>query len=204
MGAAPGRAKTCKIMQIAFVRTSNSLPPSYPCSLLSILLLLLLHRLTVDFLRFQARHFLSLPLSRTLFLPVSPLSTTLSSTFLLFSSHSLSLLRSSAFGNIHPRPIALLRFYPPILPVDLARARVSVKNVSTIVCAAFVPLFLPRGWNTRLGGARHHRRRRRAPRDVKPRPPYLRLSAEWETKKNSPGNREVRADRAVSGSPPVL
>ena len=64
------------------------------------------------------------------------------------------------------------------------RANASVKNVSTIACRGVCSFIFAEGWNSRLGGAA-------APgtqRGMKLRPPYLRLYAEWETKK-APENR---------------
>jgi len=55
-----------------------------------------------------------------------------------------------------------------------------------LCAAAFVPLFLPRGWNTRLGGAAAVAAAAGAHRGMKPRPPYLRFSVDWEVEK-SPG-----------------
>ncbi|KAL0102181.1 hypothetical protein PUN28_018605 [Cardiocondyla obscurior] len=138
-------------MQIAFVRTSNSLLPS----LLSSAPLPPPRHLLVDFLRSESSHlsrfqprFLSvspsrghslLPLhsSSPRFLSDSPSPS--SSPFAIILS-----LRSSVPRYIHRHPF--LSLLSPSRAVDLARARASVKNVSTIVprdCRGLPPVVIP-------------------------------------------------------------
>lgn len=193
MGAAPGRAKTCKIMQIAFVRTSNSLPltlvlplpPAAPSPVRR------LSPIPSSHLSF------SISLSRVHFLFSSRF---LSSLFLLFSSLFLlslflSLLILRALLLRPATSIAVVRAILFYLPVDPARARASVKNVSTIVCRGVCSFIFAEGVEYQAG--RGCRCRRRAPGDETSPAIFTSLCREWEAEK-SPGNREIRRSSPLS------
>lgn len=153
MGAAPGRAKTCKIMQIAFVRTSSTHPLTPVLPLLPAA-------------PSPARRLPSIPSSR--------LSLSLSRVRFLFLWTTLSSLYFSSFlrffsSSPHFILRALLRFAastPPLysllsskLSVDPARGRASVKNVSTIVCRGVCSFIFAEGVEYQAGrGCRCHRR----------------------------------------------
>lgn len=186
MGAAPGRAKTCKIMQIAFVRTSSSLPltPCPPPSTSGTVAWL------VDFLRSQARVSLSLSFPGSFSLPVSLPLIPISPLFFAFSPLPFpSLLILCALLLRPAASITVVRAILFYLSVDPARARASVKNVSTIVCRGVCSFIFAEGVEYQAG--RGCRCCRRAPGDETSPAIFTSLCREWEAEK-SPGNREIR------------
>jgi len=174
-------AKSCKLR--SFEHPTLSLPPCYP-------VLSLLPRTDACSSTSsdpKARVFLTSSRPRFLFvspsrdhslLPVSPL-------FLAFSPFLLRLSsspRSSALHSFVPQhpspPRSLLPFIPQLPCRSRARESERQKCFDDCVPRRLVPLFLPRGWNTRLGGAAAAATATGAHRGMKPRPPYLRLSVD--------------------------
>lgn len=150
MGAAPGRAKTCKIMQIAFVRTSSSLPltpvlpllpaapsparrlPPIPSSRLSFSLPLSLLLVPL---------FLDHPL-----LPISPL-------FFAFSPLPLPSLLISALYSSVPQHLSPSSALFSFISLSMLRARERQKCFDDCMPRRLFLYFCRGGWNTRLGGA---------------------------------------------------